>query len=74
MKECMGRTSRIIGVGAITILLALVCVCLAGLRISGSKSFPVGLYVATGKAPEKGDLAEIGFSEPSLVTFANGTR
>ena len=51
-----GRVFRIIAVGALTILMALVSVCLAGLRINGSKSFPVGLYWSTGKAPKKGDL------------------
>jgi conjugative transfer signal peptidase TraF len=53
MKECMDRASRLIGAGAIIILLALVCACLAGLRINGSYSFPVGLYWATDNAPEK---------------------
>ncbi len=61
MKECMdskraGHVFRIIAVGALTILMALVSVCLAGLRINGAHSFPVGLYWSTGKAPEKGDL------------------
>jgi conjugative transfer signal peptidase TraF len=67
MKECIGRASRLIGRCAITILLALVCVCLAGLRINGSHSFPVGLYWATAKRPEKGDLVFV--DPPALPIF-----
>jgi conjugative transfer signal peptidase TraF len=67
MKECMGRVTRIIIGAAITILLALVCACLAGLRINGSHSFPIGLYWAIGKAAEKGDLVFV--DPPALPIF-----
>jgi type IV secretory pathway protease TraF len=37
--------------------LLMLCVAIAaGMRTSGSPSFPVGLSLATGKTPEKGDL------------------
>ena len=64
MKECMVRVTQIISGAAITILLALLCVCLAGLRINGSRSFPVGMNWATAKRPEKGDLF---FVEPGAL-------
>ena len=40
----------------------------AGLRINGTASLPVGLYLATGKSPEKGDLVFV--DPPSLPLFA----
>jgi type IV secretory pathway protease TraF len=72
MKECMDskravRLFRIIAVGALTILMALVSVCLAGLRINGTHSFPVGLYWAIAKRSEKGDLVFV--DPPALPIF-----
>jgi len=56
---------------AIGILIALLLVCgaiTAGLRINGTHSFPVGLYLARRKRPEKGDLVFV--KPPALPFFA----
>jgi conjugative transfer signal peptidase TraF len=49
-------------------LLILITAIAAGLRINGTHSFPVGLYLATSKRPEKGDLVFL--DPPSLPLFA----
>jgi hypothetical protein len=51
-----GRISRATAIACVGTLALLGLMLGGGVRINGSKSFPVGLYVATGKAPEKGDL------------------
>jgi conjugative transfer signal peptidase TraF len=49
-------------------LLALSGALAAGLRINGTHSFPVGLYLASRKPPEKGDLVFV--DPPALPLFA----
>jgi conjugative transfer signal peptidase TraF len=49
-------------------LLILITAIAAGLRINGTHSFPVGLYLATSKRPQKGDLLFL--DPPSLPFFA----
>ena len=55
---------------AIGVVIALLLVCgatAAGLRINGTHSFPVGLYLARCKRPEIGDLVFV--NPPSLPIF-----
>jgi conjugative transfer signal peptidase TraF len=49
-------------------LLILITAIAVGLRINGTHSFPVGLYLATRKRPEKGDLVFL--DPPALPLFA----
>jgi conjugative transfer signal peptidase TraF len=51
-----GQIGRWAPIGCMGALVLLGLLLGGGLRINGSKSFPVGLYMATGKAPKKGDL------------------
>jgi conjugative transfer signal peptidase TraF len=63
-----GKKTRAFAV-AVMIALLLVCTAVAaGLRINGTHSFPVGLYLATGKKPERGDLVFV--NPPALPLFA----
>ena len=58
---------------AIVLLATLVLLCgalAAGLRINGTHSEPVGLYWATGKRPEKGDLVFVHLPETPLFEMA----
>jgi type IV secretory pathway protease TraF len=55
-------------IGGATGLLLLCVGLVAGLGINGTASFPVGLYWATGKSPEKGDLVFV--DPPALPLFA----
>ena len=65
MKIWIGRAAAI---GCVPGLLMLRGAIAAGLRINGTHSFPVGLYLATGKQPEKGDLVFV--DPPALPLFA----
>jgi type IV secretory pathway protease TraF len=52
----MPKTFRAVAIGLV-VALCLGCVAIvAGLRYNGTHSFPMGLYLATHKRPEKGDL------------------
>ncbi len=62
-QQQIGRAA--IGCGGALVLLGLVLA--GGLRINGSRSFPVGLYWATTKTPEKGDLVFV--DPPALPIF-----
>jgi conjugative transfer signal peptidase TraF len=42
----------------------------AGLRFNGSQSFPEGLYLATGKAPQKGDLVFVNIPGAPIFSMA----
>jgi conjugative transfer signal peptidase TraF len=60
-----------IKIAAITVLAVFVLGCLAvasGLRWNGTESFPVGLYLETGKRAHRGDL--VFASVPDLPVFA----
>jgi conjugative transfer signal peptidase TraF len=53
----------------LVIVLALGCGAIAaGLRVNGSRSFPVGLYLAVGKSAQRGDLVFV--SIPPLQVLA----
>lgn len=56
-RKAAGRVTRIIAGGASEVLLAIVCLCLAGLRINGTQSFPVvGVFWALNRPVRKGDM------------------
>jgi len=54
--------------GLVVALLSVCGVIAAGLRINGTHSFPVGLYLVRRKRPEKGDLVFL--NPPALPVFA----
>jgi conjugative transfer signal peptidase TraF len=62
------QIGQAVAIGSATGLLLLCVAIAAGLRINGTASFPVGLYLATGKSPEKGDLVFV--DPPALPIFA----
>jgi conjugative transfer signal peptidase TraF len=56
----------------IVVAFALGCAAIAaGLRYNGTRSFPVGLYLATHKRPEKGDLV---FVDPPALPIIELAR
>jgi type IV secretory pathway protease TraF len=60
--------TRVLAAGLV-VALVLVCGAIAaGLRINGTHSFPVGLYLVRRKRPEKGDLVFV--NPPALPIFA----
>ena len=61
------KTARKLALAGIIMLMVLWAACWAGLRINGTHSFPVGFYLATRKAPEKGDLVFV--DPPALPIF-----
>jgi conjugative transfer signal peptidase TraF len=67
-KMKTGQIGRVTAIGGATGLLMLCVAIAAGLRINGTSSFPVGLYLATGKSPKKGDLVFV--DPPALPLFA----
>jgi conjugative transfer signal peptidase TraF len=64
------KTGRAMALLAIVMLLALWGTCLAGLRINGTRSFPIGLYWAVGRAPKKGDLVFVDPPATSIFELA----
>ena len=59
--------TRVLAAGLV-VALVLVCGAIAaGLRINGTHSFPVGLYLVRRKRPEKGDLVFV--NPPALPIF-----
>lgn len=72
MKGRRRAAAQIAAIRTMTIgttgLLILITAIAVGLRINGTHSFPVGLYIATSKRPEKGDLVFL--DPPSLPLFA----
>jgi hypothetical protein len=62
------QIGRSVAIGCVMGLMMLWVGLAAGLRINGTASFPVGLYLAIGKSPEKGDLVFV--DPPSLPLFA----
>ena len=60
--------TRALAAGLVIALLLVCGAIAAGLRINGTHSFPVGLYLARRKRPEKGDLVFV--NPPALPIFA----
>ena len=65
-----GSTTRFLAVVLVIVLLTLFGVIVAGLRINGTRSFPVGFYFAWRKRPEKGDLVFVNPPELPLFSLA----
>jgi type IV secretory pathway protease TraF len=60
--------TRVLAAGLVVALLSVCGAIAAGLRINGTHSFPVGLYLVRRKRPEKGDLVFV--NPPALPIFA----
>ena len=60
--------TRVLAAGLVVALLSVFGAIAAGLRINGTHSFPVGLYLVRRKRPEKGDLVFV--NPPALPIFA----
>ena len=64
---------RLIRWSAIGILVALILECFgvaSGLRFNGTKSFPIGFYLVTGKHAEKGDLVFVNLPSSPVLDMA----
>jgi conjugative transfer signal peptidase TraF len=67
-KEKMkNRIGQALAIGVVIALLLVCGAIAAGLRINGTHSFPVGLYLARCKGPEIGDLVFV--NPPALPIF-----